>query len=114
SRGVLRACEVDFSATTQGMPSNSYFADLTLFEDVPRCEAAWRGLESVADEAGRDPYTGLGERAVLSGGKWSLSGKVFFRRANVLASVVAVPWTDEPNARRFADALDRRILALIS
>lgn len=111
SRGIRRVCEATYRSRAEGMPSVSHLADVTIFEDIRRCAAAWRDIERRADEAGLVSCEGVGDAAVVSrGGKWSLPGKLFFRRGNVLASVV--PWTPDRDATPFATALDSRIVDL--
>jgi hypothetical protein len=64
-----------------------------------------------------DPHPGgLGDAACVgnSSGKWTLKGKVFFRRANVAATIFAQSSIPGYEANRFAADLDRRIGAMIN
>jgi hypothetical protein len=111
SRGIRRACEATYRSRTDGMPSVSHLADVTIFENIRRCAAAWRDIEKMADEAGLVSCESVGDAAVVSrDGKRFLPGKLFFRRGNVLASVV--PWTPDRDATPFAAVLDSRIVDL--
>lgn len=116
SGGVSKYCEADLSPRPSDPDGPFCFADVTVFDSVSRCEAAWRPLgESIAaGEADVHPG-GLGEAALVTNkaAEWTIPGKIFFRRANV---GIAIHGQFRPGheADRFAFALDRRIAERLS
>lgn len=110
SWGVLRVCEAEYCRETAGMPEGPTLVDVTVFRNASWTTAAWRSFEAAPKEAGLELCEGIGEAAFVSRGGWSVPGKVFFRRGNVLASVAICPPTPGADAQRFADILDRRIV----
>ncbi|WP_165243621.1 hypothetical protein [Paludisphaera soli] len=114
SHRIVRLCEADLSPRSGGADAPSCFADVTVFADVSSCEAVWPALEARISAGEADAHPGgLGDAACVGNevGKWTLSGKLFFRRANVAATLFVMPRVAGYEADRFAEALDRRIEA---
>jgi hypothetical protein len=107
SRGVRQACEVDCQNGEQ-----TFFLEITVFESARRCRSAWQQLEDNAVEAALTPCTAAGESMFVSRGGWSLPGKAFVRRGNIVASVLPVRCQEE-RAIEFARKLDRKMIEAI-
>ena len=109
---IVRLCEADVSPRAGGPEAPSCFADVFVFADAAACQADWRALEAKAEAGDLDPHPGgLGDEAFVGSeaGRWTMPGKVFFRRANVGVTVFVPSAVPGYEADRFAVALDRRI-----
>jgi hypothetical protein len=106
--GVEGVCESGCWAGS-GDQRHGYFVEMALFQDKRRCQRAWQGFENLPEDAGLEISEGAGEAMVVSRGGYCLSGKVYFRRDNLLASVLPV-WAPDDSAREFAVRLDRWIV----
>ncbi len=115
SHRIVRLCEADLSPRAGGPDAPSCFVDVFMFADVSTCEAQWGALEArvAAGEVDAHPG-GLGDAACVGNqvGKWTMPGRIFFRRANVVAKIYVESRIPGYDADRFAFALDRRISAL--
>lgn len=115
SHRIVRLCEADLLRSSDAPGALSCFADVFMFADVSTCEAQWGGLETRVAAGEADPHPGgIGDAACVGNhvGRWTLPGKIFFRRAIIIATIHV--WNHVPGyeAHRFAFALDRRISAL--
>jgi hypothetical protein len=106
--GVEAVCESGYWAGS-GDQKHGYFVEMALFHDKRRCQRAWQGFENLPEEAGLEISEGAGEAMVVSRGGYCLPGKVYFRRENLLASVLPV-WAPDESAREFAVRVDRWIM----
>lgn len=116
SGGVAKYCEADISPRPSDPDGPFCFADVTVFDDVSRCEAAWRSLEESTEAGETDIHPGgLGEASCVANksAEWTVPGKIFFRRANVGVSIHG-QFRRGYEADRFAFALDRRIVERLS
>jgi hypothetical protein len=108
ARGVRSVCEFDYFIAKDSSRLMRYSAVVTVFENIALCRSVWHELAEIAEAAGLEERFGVGETMFVSRGGYSLPGKAYIRRGNVLASVLPL-WIPDNDATGFAAKLDERI-----
>jgi hypothetical protein len=105
-RGVVSVAEFKLCKSDRGFLNlHDYGVEIAVLADSQQAAAQMRRFDGVPKEAGYEHLTDLGDEAILSTGGWSFAGKIFFRAANVVASVCPHLNEDHSLARRMAHML---------
>ena len=105
-RGVVSVAEFNLCKSGRGFLNlYDYGVEIAVLADSQQAAAQIRRFDGVPKEAGYEPLADVGDEAILSTGGWSFAGKIFFRAANVVASVCPHLNEDHSLARRMAHML---------
>jgi hypothetical protein len=110
SRGVRAVCEVGYHSLTDGRSnSEGYFVEIMVCNEPLQTAHLWMQIEGCSREWQLEPSIVAGDAMFISHGGNSIPEKIWFRRGNVLVSVLPA-WVPPERAAQFAAKLDAWIL----
>jgi len=107
---VMSAAEFDYYREEGGNRREAYAVDVTLFESVFACSRVWDHAFETPEIGGYQSVDDIGDSAFASLGKWSLEGKTFVRRNNIVFSVFG--FGTETSPKELASQFDAHVLSL--
>lgn len=110
SRGVRAICEVGYHRRTDGRSnSEGFFVEIIVCNEPLQTAHLWMQIEGCSSEWQLEPSIVAGDAMFVSHGGNGIPGKIWFRRGNVLVSVLPA-WVPPERAAQFAAKLDAWIL----